>query len=234
MGTPSNDTFENKVNTVLKDVQKSEDGKWQLPEDLDEAVAYAANAELRRRDTQSSYTKTQQEIAALRRENETLAASYEQDVVKNLSTEDKDRLEELKHTDPEAWRAELDKVEKTNKSKFDEKRKKIKDDVTKETELERRTRLLEEHNASNPAAAITDDILENDVPPRFTKQLEKGEITFDEFLTKASEFITKPKKIDKGAKAPDEPNLGDSGGSSKPTDDARNKDIKGSYKNEIY
>lgn len=234
MGTPVNDTFETKVNNALESVKKSEDGKWQVPEDLDEAVAYSVNAELRRRDTQAAYTKTQQEAAALRRENETLAASYEQDVVKHLSTEDKDRLEELKHTDPEEWRTELEKLEKANKSKFDEKRTKIKDTVQRETELERRTRLLEEHNTAHPEHAITDEVLENDIPPRFTKQLEKGEIDFEEFLTKCTTFLGKPKKVASGDAAPGEPNLSKSGGTDKPSSEAREGDIKETYKNEIY
>lgn len=235
MGTPKeNDTFESKVNAVVSDVKKSDDGKWELPEDLDEAVAYAATAELRRRDTQSAYTKSQQEAAALRKENETLAASYEQDVTAHISTEDKDRLEELKHSDPDKWRTELDKLNTTNKSKFAEKRKQIKETAHKETELERRTRLLEEHNAANPEHALTDEVLENDIPPRFTKRLEKGEITFDEFLDECNSFLGKPRAIQKGEKAPDEPNLSTSGGTNTPSAEAIEGDIKESYKNEIY
>lgn len=233
MGTP-NDTFESKVNTVLDTVTKTDDGKWQLPEDLDEAVAYAAKAELRRRDTQSSYTKTQQEIATLRKENETLAASYEQDIVKHLSTEDKDRLEELKHTDPDEWRLELDKVEKTSRSKFAEKRKQIKDTVSQETELEQRTRLLEEYNTANPDHALTDDVLENDIPPRFVKELEKGNVTFDEFLAKCHKFLGTPKAILKGDAAPNEPDLSKVGGGAYPSEESRKKDIKQTYKSEIY
>ncbi len=234
MGTPSNDTFESKVNTVLDQVTKSDDGKWQIPEGTDESVAYAANAELRRRDTQAAYTKTQQEAAILRRENETLAASYEKDVVSALSTEDKDRLEELKHSDPEEWRKELEKVEKSNKNRFDEKRTKIKEDVQKETELERRTRLLEEHNTANPEHALSDEVLENDIPPRFTKALEKGEITFDEFLDKCNTFLGKSKVVHKGDKAPNEPNLSKSGGSDKPSKDAVDDDIHTTYKSTTF
>lgn len=234
MGTPNNDTFESKVNTALESVKKGEDGKWQVPDDLDEAVAYSVNAELRRRDTQAAYTKTQQEAAVLRKENETLAASYEKDVISQLSTEDKDRLEELKHTDPEAWRTELEKVERSNKSKFDEKRNQIKDTVTKETELERRTRLLEEYNEANPEHALTDEVIENDIPPRFTKQLEKGEVDFEEFLDKCNTFLGKPRTIKKGDEAPNEPDLGNAGGGHQPGDGERKEDIRKSYKTETY
>ena len=234
MGTPNNDTFETKVNTVVSEVKKNDEGKWELPEDLDEAVAYAATAELRRRDTQSAYTKSQQEAASLRKENETLAASYEKDVTAHISTEDKDRLEELKHSYPDKWRSELDKLSATNKSKFAEKRQQIKDTAHKETELERRTRLLEEHNTANPEFALSDDVLENDIPPRFTKELEKGTITFDEFLDKCNNFLGKPKKIQEGDKAPNDPNFSKSGGGNTPSDEAIKGDIKQSYKNEIY
>ncbi len=234
MGTPNDDTFESKVNTVVSEVKKSDDGKWELPEDLDEAVAYAATAELRRRDTQSAYTKSQQEAAALRKENETLAASYEKDVLATLDTADQDRLEELKHSDPDKWRVELDKLNATNKSKFAEKRKQIKETAHKETELERRTRLLEEHNAANPERALSDDVLENDIPPRLTKSFEKGEITFDEFLDKCNKFLGKPKVIAKADEAPNDPDLSRAGGSDKPSDEAIKSDIKQSYRNEIY
>jgi len=234
MGTPNNDTFESKVNAVVSEVKKNDEGKWQLPEDLDESVAYAATAELRRRDTQSAYTKSQQEAASLRKENETLAASYEQDVAAHLSTEDKDRLEEIKHTDPDKWRAELDKLSAANKSKFAEKRQQIKETASKETELERRTRLLEEHNKANPKFALSDDVLENDVPPRFTKQLSKGEITFDEFLEKCNGFLSKDKVIAKGEEAQNEPNFSKSGGRDTPSTEAVKGESTRTYKNEIY
>ena len=72
---------------------------------------------------------------------------------------------------------------------------KARDEASTEVELARRAKVLEEFNQSHPDVQLTDELIAYDVPPRLTKQLEKGELTFEEFLDKTYEFLTKPKTV---------------------------------------
>ena len=230
-GTP---TFESRVNEVIAATTKSDDGKLVLPEGTDEALAFAAKAELRRRDTQGAYTKNQQRLKALEAENEKLASSWESDAVSNLSNSEQARLEELKVQDPESWRSEIAKLEDEKRNQFKEKRQAISDEASKLTELERRQLQLEDFNKANPDVQITDDVIANDVPPRLTKQLENGEIQFDEFLTKVSTYLGKPKKIAEGEKPPKEPNFQSARGSNTPSKEAVEQQNSDDYSKEIF
>ena len=180
MGTP---TFEEQVNTAINSMTEVE-GKQVFAEGVTDDVKFAANAVRRQKDTQAAYTKNQQELKALTSENEQLASSWAQDVTKTLTVEQQSDLEELKHSNPEAWREKVNAYEQENATTVQTKHSEIKKKVNEESELDRRTRVLEEFNTNNPTIALTDDVIENDVPPRFSKQLEAGEITFEEFINK--------------------------------------------------
>lgn len=180
-------TFEQQVNDVASKMTQGEDGNWEFPEDLDvdDNVKFAANLERRRRDTQAAYGKNRQETEQLRKEKELLLSSWEKEVQTDLTQEQKDELEELKNTDLEAWRAKINHYEANSKTRFSEKATEISEKAAKETELQRRERLLNEFNEANPDIQITDD----DVPPRYLKELEQGETTFEEFLEKCKKFL---------------------------------------------
>jgi hypothetical protein len=227
-------TFEQKVNSILAEAKPGEDGKLVLPEDLDEATRFSVMAEKRRRDTQAAYTTSQQRAKALEVENQELAKGWEGDVVGKLNSEQQAELEELKHEDPEAWRQRINALEQENRQAFAETRENISSKAKEESELDRRTRLLAEYNESNPSVLITDDVIDNDVPPRFTRQLANGEINFEEFLSKVSDYLGKPKVLSPGTKAPDSPNLANSSGGATPSDKAVEASISESYKTETY
>ena len=210
------------------------EGKMTWAPDLDPMVQYAANAEIRRRDTQASYTKTNELNIALTSENEQLASTWQAEVAKTLTADQQSELEELKHTDPEAWREKINTYESENANRVATKRTEIKTKASKETEVQQRTRVLEEHNAANPDFALTDDVIDNDIPPRITRKLENGEISFDDFIKESHAFLSKGKTIYQGDKAPDEPNLSKQSGSSAPTSDAVNASMKESYQKEVY
>ena len=231
-GTPS--TFESKVNQVIADTTKGDDGKLVLPEGTDEAVAFAATAEIRRRDTQSAYTKNQQKLKALETENNKLATSWESDAVSNLSNSEQARLEELKVQDPDTWRTEITKIEDDKRTKFKEKRQAISEEANQLTELERRGLQLEQFNKENPDLQITDDVIENDIPPRITRKLEQGEIQFDEYLAEVSTYLAKGKKINPGETPPKEPSFKDSRGGQTPSKEAIDAQNSDNYKNEIF
>lgn len=228
-------TFESRVNEVVSKATFAEDGTMQLPEGIeaDDAVLYAAKLEKQRRDTQSSFTRVSQEKKRLEAENAKLVENWQKDAIKNLSAAERADLEELKIQDPEAWRERLNQIDSEAAAKFDERRQSISQEAHQLTELELREQQLEEFNRANPEFQITDDVIDNDIPPRLTKQLEKGEITFTEFLEKAKNFVTKPKKVP-GADAPNEPNLSNVPGGHKPSEAARQQQMSNDYNNEIF
>ena len=231
MGTP---TYADKVNEVIATVTKDESGKLVMPEGTDEALAFAATTELRRRDTQSAYTKGQQTIKALEAENTGLTNSWEEDAVANLSSAEQAKLEELKTQDPDAWRAEINVIEETKRTSFKDKRKAISAEAQNLTELEQRTLQLTNHNSANPDFQLTDDVIANDLPPRIVRKLENGESTFEEFLAEAGKYLGKSKKIDGGDEAPNEPNFAGARGTAAPTDEAAKAQSTSDYKNEIF
>lgn len=228
-------SIDEQINTLTDSMVKTEEGKWALPEgvDVDEPLQFAAMAERRRRDTQSEFSRNQQAMKALQTENEQLTAGWASDVASALTSEQREELDTLKHEDPDAWRQKLNQYEADNRTSFSEKTTGIKAKVQQETELESRTRLLEAHNEAYPDFALTDDVIENDLPPRFTKQLEKGEITFDEFLAKSAEYLGKPKVV-KGTEVPDDVSLSRAPGGVTPATDAVDKHSQESYKDETY
>lgn len=230
-GTP---TFESRVNEVIAATTKDDKGKFVLPEGTDEAVAYAARSELRRRDTQAAYTKGQQSLKALQAENEKLASSWEADAVSNLSNSEQARLEELKVQDPDAWRTEIANLENEKRTRFQEKRQAISTEANQVTELERRQMQLEQFNQENPEVNITDEVIANDIPPRITRKLENGEIQFDEFLTEVATYLGKGKKINPGEQPPKEPDFNGARGSNAPSKEAVTKQDSNDYNSEIF
>ena len=229
-------TFADTVNDTVGKMTQGEDGNWALPEglELDEPTQYAVTAERRRRDTQAAYSKAQGKLKALEVENTELAKGWESDVAGNLSATQRAELEELKATDPDQWRQKLNDYETEARTAFGEKRTEISKKASHETELESRTRLLEEFNTANPTIAVTDELLENDIPPRLTKQLANGDVDFGQFLANVKEYLGKGKVIAKGDVPPNDPNLANSGGTSTPSEQSVNKEMHTSYKNETY
>lgn len=229
-GTP----FEEKLQETLKAVTKNEEGKYVIPEETDPAIAFAARAELRRRDTQASYTKSQQTLKALQAENEKLAASWEQDAMKNLTNEEKASLEELKIQDPDAWREEINKLEANKREQFQERRKEISAEASKVSELERRQHLLAQYNEENPEFALTDDVIENDIPPRITNKLKNNEVAFEDFLEEVREYLSKGKTIQPSPNAPNTPNLTNASGGSTPSQAALAAQSASDYATEVF
>jgi len=239
MSTPEEQTaaptFEQRVNETVNSLVQGDDGKWQMPEIEDEALRYAVTAERRRRDTQSAYTKAQQEAARLKAENNHLAEGWQKDFASSLSPTVQAELEELKHVDPEAWRARLNTLEAERNAQFTETRTKISEKAKGESELEYRQRSLEEFAASNPDINLTDEVIANDLPPRFIKQLEKGEVSFAQFLSNAADYLKKGKVVKPKEEAVNStPNLSAATGSSEPSEEAVRQQLSTTYIDEIY
>jgi len=208
--------LETKINEI---VEQLKDGKE--PEDVDPALLLAAKAEKRRRDTQAAYTKAQQEKIALQKEKEALENLIAQELEKSLdlSPEQKEELEELKLVDPEEWRRKLNELEAEQKTlkkqKIEELKKEASEKAQEEYELERRMQVFEEFQKTHPDVEITDEVIENEVPPKYVKELEQGKVSFEEFLQKVYDFLTAGKVVEQ-PKAPAKPDLSKTPGGATP------------------
>tara|TARA_R110000851_G_scaffold14313_5_gene48493 strand:+ start:2313 stop:3029 length:717 start_codon:yes stop_codon:yes gene_type:complete len=229
-------SIEQRVNTLTDSMAKNEEGNWALPADseVSEEMAYAAMTERRRRDSQAEYGKGRQQIKALEAENQHLVTGWEQDVASKLTKAQREDLDQLKHDDPDAWRVKLNDYEQANRTAFATKTAEIKTNVQNETELEKRTRLIDEHNTANPALALTDDVIDNDLPPRFMKRLSAGETDFETFLAESVAYLSKGKVFKTEEAAPGDPSLSKAAGSSRPTDTAVEASVSETYKDELY
>lgn len=224
-------TYAEKVNSLV--AQADEHGA--LPEgvEADEGLQFAVSSELRRRNTQSEFTKGQQSIKTLQAENSALASNWQKDAINKISAADKAELEELKVQDPEAWRTKITELERANQAAFTEKTSAIKTEASQLTELEQREADLAAFNKANPEFALTDDVLANDVPPRLTNQLKNGDIAFSDFLEKVKKYVDTPKKV-QTTEAPNEPNFAGARGGQEPGEDAVKAQNSDDYSKELY
>jgi len=218
MGIPANNidaTLTNDVNNASSQVANGTS---------DQTQQTTVDWEKRFKDTQVGYTKSRQEIAELRAQLAVTAKSIP------LSAEEKDRLEDLKYTDPDTWRHELGVIEAKQTQTYKEELAK----TTKElTALEQREIAFNDFQLSHPDIVITDDVITYDIPKRITSKLEKGEITFEAFLEEAYSYLKAPKVI--GVRNEEtQPNLSKLGGNSTAAAYATTEDIRQSYKNEIF
>lgn len=229
-------SFEQQVNTAASTMVEGEDGLWHLPEDSDlsEEVAFAAKLEKRRRDTQSAAAKTSQELSATKERAGKLESKLKEAFKPTISADDADRLDNLKSSDPEAYRLEMNKLETAASEAFEEELSDMGYDDDQISEMAERSSLLTEFLDDNPGLILNDEVMDNDLPPRLSKQLEEGEISFTEFLVKSKEFLTQTTKVADTDTKDDAPNLSKAGGGSTASDTAIDRDTEESYKNVIF
>jgi hypothetical protein len=188
--------------------------------------------EKRFKDTQAAYTKAQQKL----KETEAKAKVLEElskprvELPKDIA----DELEDLKYRDPDTWRLRLATLEQEALDKHREKLNEATKAASLENELERRAQVLAEFSNSHPDIVLTDDVIQYDVPKRITSKLEKGEISFEEFLSETYTYLTTPKKIGSANTTLGQPNLTKIGGDSTPTGSAQARDIETSYSKAVF
>lgn len=188
--------------------------------------------EKRYKDTQAAYTKSQQELKAVKAQVDVLEKLTTPQI--QIDAETQKELEDLKYSDPDAWRAKMNNLELEARTKHQSTLSTAAQQAAMQAELERRTQVLDEYNRSHPGYEITDEVIQLDVPTRITKKLESGELSFDNFLTEVKDFLYSPKKVGTANKALGQPNLGNIGGGDTPSDTAVTLDIAANYKNIAY
>ena len=226
----NNPTYEQRVNEVVSKMAEKEDGTWELPEDTPEDIKFSATLEKRRRDTQSGYTTAKQDVKALEVERDALAEKLSELASKSfkLSEDQREELEDLKVVDPEAWRQKLNTYEEAARQSTTEMLAETKVASSQASETERRRLILEDFTREN-GDIITDTVLANDVPPRFTKALVDGTTTFEEFLVDVKAYLETPKVVSSGEEVAKQPNLNKAAGGSAVQKSAVDKDAVASY-----
>lgn len=185
--------------------------------------AEAEKAEKRRRDTQAAYTKSQQELAQLKATVAVLERTAKPQVDQAKLAE----LEDLKFSDPDAWRVKVNSLEaevlKQHEAEIATAAKNLSD-------YEIRQATLEEFKATHPGFELSDD----DIPPRIAKKLAEGKVSFEEFLEEVHSYLTAPRVVGETAKTLEQPNLSKVGGGNTPSQAAKSEDIILSYRKEIF
>ncbi|NCB95266.1 MAG: hypothetical protein EOM35_02180 [Negativicutes bacterium] len=229
--------FTTAVSQAVAAITRGDDGKYILPEGLSMEMRMAVIAEKRRRDTQSEFTKTSQKAKALEAENTALKKRAIGNVKIELTPELREELEDLKFSDPEEWRKRMNKLEQEafskHKKELDDEMGQVSTEILNKDELERREEVLKEFLKSHEGFELNDDILANDIPPRFSKRLETGEISFETFLQEVYDY-TKTGKVIKQEGVLNQPNLSKVGGSTSPEKHAERVDIIKSYEKEVF
>ncbi len=228
-------SFAEQVNSVVQDMTKNSKGTWDLPEgEHSEEVQYAAMAEKRRRDTQSSYVKTKQSLAQTASERDAFKKQLTSGVSLSLTSDQQLELNDLKVSDPDAWKAKLDQYEVEAHATLQTEMDEVATTAVKDSEITKREAILDAYIEANPSFSLTDDILENDVPPRISNKLSSGEITFEDFLSEVHTYLTS-NKILATSENTKEPNLSSLAGGSTPTEAALAKGAAESYaKTDIF
>jgi len=196
---------------------------------VDSSTPQEIDYEKRFKDTQAAFTKSQQAL----REKEARLKALEKLTQPSLELDEatKTELDTLKYDDPDAWRKKVNQLEFEATKKYQETVNEAGRLAAQQAELDRRSQVLAEFNKSHPDIAITDDVIQYDVPPRITKKLEEGKITFETFLDNVADYLKAPKVIGSGSTPPQQPNLNKVGGDDKPSDNAVKGDIMEQYKN---
>lgn len=178
--------------------------------------------EKRFKDTQAFATKIAQEKADKERELEELKAelSVLKETAKPSLTIDpqvQSELEDLKYSDPDAWRTRVNELETAATVEFNSKIAEAKQLSSKQLELQRRANVLEQFQTEHPDVELTDELLHLDIPQRIVKELENGKVTYEEFLNNVYSYVKTPKVIGSTTKTLEQPNLSKTGGDDTPT-----------------
>jgi len=192
-------TAREQLNIAVKEVTVNEDGKLQYPTDMDAMTREAVASEKKFRDTQSGYTKSQMANKELEAENQALQKQLaENHMPLELTKDESERLDDLKFSDPEAWRKELNNLETTKiqeaREKLAESTAEVRQQANHSFEQDRRIGQLEEFNKGREIP-LDDNVLANDIPPRISNKLANNEITFSDFLAEVDVYLGKQKVV---------------------------------------
>jgi len=182
--------YQAEVNRLLKETKVTDDGKFEFPANTPPWAKVAISNEKKFRDTQSGFTKATQDLKV---------ASAEIDVLKGklssgLTAEQTQELNELKVTDVDAYFNKRTQYEAEAHTAFNVELEEVSTKTRGEIEKDRRTQYLVDFNLGRKTP-ITNELISSEVPSKYYAQLEKGEVTFEKFLSNVASFIDTPKVL---------------------------------------
>lgn len=224
--------FQTELNRLVKETTVGENGKFNYPKDTDPWAKVAIGNEKKFRDSQSNVAKTNQENLALKSENEALLARLGTQV--SITPEQTEELNDLRHTDVDAYYAKRQEFEGQAQQGHTDFTTETRQQSAYEVESVRRDAVLADFNA-NREIKITDELVQTEIPPRVYKQLESGEVTFEQFLVNVATFVDTPKTVHAEAPIKNVADLGTVAGGSKPSKDGNHdKDLAEQYAKLVF
>ena len=181
--------------------------------------------EKRFKDTQAAYTQSRQELAKLKAQLQATEAMSQFAMPADV----KARLDELKFSDPDAWREELNAFEQSKTKQFEEVYSANTEANLSKLNQEDRVQTLKEFNSLH-GVEITESLLQNEIPNRIHNELNSGAIDYSTYLAKCVEYLRTPKVIAGTQEVLGQPNIGKIGGGATPSEAASNVNIETAYK----
>ena len=215
-------------NSVIDSHQTSGESTTNTEIQNQDAAQAQIDWEKRFKDTQAAFTKSRQELAATKAE--LLAAKEMQQFT--MPADVKARLDELKFSDPDAWRVEMNAFEQSKTAKFNEISANNTQAILSELNQEDRVQTLKEFNSLH-GVEITESLLQNEIPNRIHNELNSGTIDYATYLAKCVEYMRTPKVIAGTQEVLGQPNIGKIGGGATPGEAASNLNIETAYKSMV-
>lgn len=202
-------TLDERINEVL--ATADDKGQLAFEENVDPVFKKLVLTEKKARGHQAKAIKSIQENTSLKATNQVLNDTINESA--QLSAEQVAELDALKFVDPDAWFKKKKEYEDENqvnnagklKERTDAASAKALGDLTLSerkdamTEFQTRTGII-----------LTDDVMENDIPPRLQKKL--GTMPFNDYLDEVAAYLKKGKVVKQTDETLDQTNLGNLAG----------------------
>ena len=179
--------------------------------DVDYKALYEST-ENRRKDAQSTLTPVQQENARLKAELATLKT-----IPQALPVDVQEKLDELKYSDPDTWRVELNKAEADQMQNTEASIKTKQGEIISEMSQEDIVRRTKSFFATHPE--VDPKVIIDSMPKKLQEQLDNGTLSLEEALQKGIDLVNGATVM--SVLAPSTPDIGKVAGSEKPSDKAK-------------
>lgn len=223
--------YQAEVNRLLKETKVTDDGKFEYPADTPAWAKIAIANEKKYRDVQRVASKSDQDRKLLEAENTTLKGKLANHTA--LTVEQSDELETLKLTDPEAYFDKRTEYEAQAHTQYDTELTEVRTKTANEIELGRREDFVTTFNLKR-SVPITQELIDNEVPAKFYKQLEANEVTFEEFMDNVANYVDTPKVLGKKEEVTQVTNLSEVAGGSTPSAERQYDNLAEDYANIIF
>jgi len=179
------------------------------------------------KDTQAAYTRARQEVAALKAEIKVLKEELQKAVAAKLPKEELEKLENLKYENPDEWRLRMNELERMVAEQTLDGVLKKAEEVKKQTLKQMEEEIYKEFKQTHPDFDLHQ--VYDQLPLGLIKRYEEGKLDYASFLEEAYTFVNSATNIKQPENPPKSVDLGAVGGSTEPSEEAKNLDI-----NELY